>query len=404
MENEIEPFELERYFAKYEFNVKYLLCCADCESRTIGELFEITSSSQNSKNEMITNFMNLKLGYTESCGSPALREGIIKLYGKNNPRNLKIEDVFIHSGQEGILIFINSVLSPGDHCIVQWPIYSSHVNLLKFRNCEVSKWEMKEDISNNKWDLDFDWLKSQIKHKKTKAILVNSPHNPTGFIFSAQQNQELIQICADHNIILFYDEAYRFTEYSPDLQFSYFNDEGCLPNYDKVLSLNVLSKAFGLGGLRIGWTICQNAEMKQKMDKFKDYTTICSSTASEFLAEMAVHHYKIIVDSNLDLLKRNKVKLIEFFDKWKGRLSWITPQSGSIGFGRLDSTGCTVGSEEFCDRVLKGCGVLLLPSKVYDFGDRHFRVGFGRKDMFLAIDVLNQFLENNPHVFNQINK
>jgi len=252
-------------------------------------------------------------------------------------------------------------------------------------------------LQKKRWELDFEDLKSQIK-PNTKAIMVNSPHNPTGFTFSSEEANQLIEICAANNIILFFDEAYRYGEYSSDQQFSYFGDNSTHAHYDKILSLNVLSKAFGLGGLRIGWTVCQNADLKAKMDKFKDYTTICSSTPSEYLAELAVLNYKPIVGSNLNYVKQNKVLLSQIFEQFKEHLSWIEPESGPIGFAKLNDS-CSVGSEVFCERVLNGCGVLLLPSTVYSFGDRYFRVGFGRKDTKLAVDAVTKFLEQNPQVF-----
>jgi len=125
--------------------VKHLLCVADCETKTIGELFDLLPSSEREK--AMEKFMNLRLGYTESTGSPSLREAIISsLYGANK-RNIQPQDILIHSGQEGILLFINSVLSPEDHCIVQWPIYMSHYNLIKFRGCEATKWSLNENTT-----------------------------------------------------------------------------------------------------------------------------------------------------------------------------------------------------------------------------------------------------------------
>ena len=110
----IQDFKLEEYFAKYEFKAKYILCASDCESFSIEELLSYEPESEKLLD-------NLRLGYTESQGSPDLRKEISKLYSNMNPENI----VIFSGAEEGIFIFMNVYLKKGDHLIVQFPAYQS---------------------------------------------------------------------------------------------------------------------------------------------------------------------------------------------------------------------------------------------------------------------------------------
>ena len=367
----IKDFKLEEFFAKYEFKASYLLCASDCESFSVEELLSLEPESEKI-------LKNLKLGYTESQGNTDLREELSKLYV-----NMKPENIIIFSGaEEGIFIFMNVYLNKGDHVVVQYPIYQSLQSVAHSIGCEVTKWVMDE---KNNWDLDLNFLKDHIK-KNTKAIIINCPHNPTGYLMSNDKFNAIIEIARKNNITIFSDEVYRLLEYDE-------NDR--LPNmcdcYDKGISLGVMSKAFGLAGLRIGWIATKDTSLLKKLMSFKNYTTICSSAPSEFFSILALRNKKVILERNLKIIKEN-IKLLEiFFNKKKNQFDWIKPKAGCIAFPRIRSDE---NIEEFCNDLFKNKGVLLLPGTKYDFDDKHFRIGFGRKNMPKALEVLEEYLND----------
>ncbi len=121
------PFKLERYFAQYEFSVRYLLCSADCKSVSIQDLLDLEAGSEE-------RFRRLWLGYTETLGAPSLRQEIAGLYTTVRP-----EEVIVHAGaEEAIFLFMQAVLQPGDHIIVHWPCYQSHFEVARSIGCDVS--------------------------------------------------------------------------------------------------------------------------------------------------------------------------------------------------------------------------------------------------------------------------
>jgi aspartate/methionine/tyrosine aminotransferase len=150
----------------------------------------------------------------------------------------------------------------------------------------------------------------------------------------------------------------------------------------------VASKTYGLPGLRIGWVATQNPQVYQKMAALKDYTSICNSAPSEFLAEVALRHREVLVRRNLQLLQDNLAVLDSFFMRNADRFSWVRPRAGSIAFPKLLQGEI----DPFCHELVTRQGVLLLPGTLFDEWGNHFRIGFGRKNLPVAVAQLEEFL------------
>ena len=366
----IKDFKLEEYFAKYEFTVEYSLCSSDCESFSVNELLTLEKDS-------LKDLKEVRLGYTESLGNPLLREEISKLYS-----DIKPEEIIVFSGaQEGIFVFMNVLLKKGDHVIVQYPAYQSLYEIANAIGCKVTKWIMRDE---NNWELDLKFLESNIENS-TKCIVVNFPHNPTGYLISKENYDKIIKLAKENDIYILSDEVYKFLEY---------NKADRLPSacdlYEKGISINVMSKAFGLAGLRIGWIATKNKALFKKIASFKNYTTICNSALSEFFSILALRNKDKIINRNLDIINKNLNLLDNFFNKYKNIFYWVKPIASSIAFPRLI---IDTNVEAFCFDLIKEKGVLLMPGTNYDYGDHHFRIGFGRKNMPEALKKLEEYLE-----------
>ena len=364
----IKPFKLERFFARYEFSTEYLLCSSDCESLAVKDLLALEAGADEA-------FQEHWLGYTESQGSPSLRREICGIY-----ENITPDHVLVHSGaEEAIFTFMQAALEPGDHLIVHWPCYQSLFEIAASLGCQVSLWESREE---NLWALDPAELMDLIQ-SNTRVIVMNTPHNPTGYLMSKEALYEVWKIANSRDILLFSDEVYRESEYNPEDRLPAVCDLG--PN---GVSLGVTSKSYGLAGLRIGWIATRNSDLFQKIARLKDYTTICNSAPSEFLAELALRHRQILLDRNLDIITSNLDLLESFFSRHQDSFRWLKPNAGPIGFPRYLGGDC----DQFCDRLVKMAGVLLLPGSVYDHPHNHFRIGFGRKNLPQALERLEDFL------------
>jgi aspartate/methionine/tyrosine aminotransferase len=364
----LTPFKLERYFARYEFNVKYMLCGSDCQSFTIQELLDLEPDAAQ-------RFHTHWLGYTESPGSPSLRQEIARIYTAISP-----DQVLVHSGaEEAIFLFMHALLNPGDHIIVHFPCYQSLEEVARGLGCEVTRWAAHEE---NGWALNLDELRRSL-HPNTRAIVVNTPHNPTGYLMPQEDYLELNRIAQERGIILFSDEVYRELEYRLEDRLP----SGCDVN-ESAVTLGVMSKTYGLPGLRIGWIATRNARILNQMAALKDYTTICNSAPSEFLAELALRHRGQLSARNLEIIQRNLSILDDFFARYATRFAWQRPKAGPIAFPRLVDGDI----EAFCHDLVTRAGVLLLPGTMYSYPGNYFRIGFGRQNLPEAVATLDQYL------------
>jgi aspartate/methionine/tyrosine aminotransferase len=364
----LPPFKLERFFAKYEFNTEFLLCSSDCEAMTIADLVALEPGAAEK-------FQNVWLGYTESQGSPALRAEICKLYEKITP-----EEILVHTGaEEAIFLFMFSMFKEYDHIIVHSPGYQSLAAAARGAGCDVSLWTAREE---NNWALDLDELR-HLMRTNTKAIVINTPHNPTGYLMSRADYDAVHQFAKENKLLVFSDEVYRESEYDPAMRLPAGCDYG-----EHAVSLGVTSKTYGLAGLRIGWIATKNKTIYDKMASLKDYTTICNSAPSEFLAEVGMRNRKKLVERNINIIKEN-ISIVEgLFTRYSSLFTWVRPQAGSMAYPRYHGGNV----EKFCDELVKKAGVLLLPGTVYDDSSNHFRLGLGRKNLPQAVERLEEFL------------
>ncbi len=352
----LPDFKLERYFAQYEFNVRWNLCASDCGSMPVRELlgFEADAAER---------LEAVWLGYTEAPGAPSLRREISRIY-----ETIGGDDVLVHTGaEEAIFLFMQAALSPGDHVIVHWPCYQSLTEVARSMGCRVSLWEGREE---NGWALDPDEL-GRLVGPDTRVIVVNTPHNPTGYLMDRGTMEETVRIARENGILLFSDEVYRESEYDPADRLPAACDLD-----EKAVSLGVMSKTYGLPGLRIGWIATRNRAILDRMASLKDYTTICNSAPSEFLAELALRNRDRLIQRNVGIITRNLAMLDDFLGRRGDRFSWHRPKAGPIAFPALKGEDAAA----FCDRLVKKKGVLLLPGTLYDHPGNHFRIGFGRRD------------------------
>jgi aspartate/methionine/tyrosine aminotransferase len=369
---QIAPFKLERYFAQYEFQAKYLLSSSDCESLTVGDLLALEPGAAEA-------FQQHWLGYTESLGAPGLRRVISQIYTHLSP-----DQVLVHSGaQEAIFICMHAMLSAGDHVIVQTPCYQSLFEVARSICCEVTPWEVREAHG---WALDLDDLKHSLR-PETRLVIINSPHNPTGYQMPADLFHEVNRLTQARGIHLFSDEVYRELEYTPADRLPPAADINPL-----AVSLGVMSKTYGLPGLRIGWIATQDQALLARSAALKDYTTICNSAPSEFLAELALRHRSQIAERNLNLIRHNLTVLDAFFARHEDLFAWWRPVAGPIAFPRL--LGQDV--EPFCHAAVTQASVLLVPGTIYDHPGNYFRVGFGRRNLPEAVAHLEGFLAQRP--------
>ena len=366
---QIKPFKLERYFAAYEFSVKYLLSSSDCEALTQGELLSYASDAHRSL------WDDLKLGYTESRGHPLLLESIASLYQGIDPANV-MEVV----PEEGIFIAMNTLLQAGDHVVVTYPAYQSLYQVADSLGCSVSHW--LPDQRN--WQFDVSDL-ARLIHSGTRLIVINFPHNPTGAMLTPEQFQQVIDLAERHDCILFSDEMYRWSEHDAADRLP-----SACERYENAVSLCGLSKTFALPGLRTGWLVTRNDAFMQRFTLFKDYTTICGSAPGEILAIVALDAKERIIDRTLRIVNDNLSVLDKFFAQYHDILRWHRPKAGTITLAELLPD---LPIDQFAADLVMTSGVMIVPASQFDMDGNYFRLGFGRHNLPEALEHFEGFLQ-----------
>jgi aspartate/methionine/tyrosine aminotransferase len=363
----IEEFKLERFFAKHETDAPYMLGASDCETFSVNE---IVSTKE------IEELHSLKLGYSSSQGLPILRKEIAKQF-----QNVTYDEIVVSAPQEGIFITLNALLNAGDKTVIQVPCYQSLCSIPKAIGCKVATWA--PSILKNQWHFNIEELKAKVD-KTTKLIIINSPHNPTGYHFSPKEFEEIIEIAKEYKCYLLSDEMYRTLILRNDDLLPVGSDI-----YEKCISLSGVSKTFGLGGLRIGWLSIKEKTLLQKVLKFKDFTTLSNSVLSEFVALVALQKSDLILSRNLDIIQDNLKILDEFFSRHTDKFQWLKPKAGTVA---LVKTKFAKNTENFCEDLISKKGVLLMPGTKFDYDDC-FRIGFGRKNLDIGLKQLDSYLK-----------
>ncbi len=367
----IAEFALERFFARWEFAVRHLLCASDVEGYPMAEVLDLADS------ETRAIWDNLRLGYTESTGHPLLRAEIASLYD-----GVDADDVLVFAGAEEAIFCLASVaLGPGDHAVVTWPGYQSLYEVGRAAGAEITLHELREADG---WDLDPERLIASLR-PDTRLVVVNAPHNPTGMLPTHEQWSRLTGELAVRGIHLLADEVYRFLEFDAADRLTAGADA-----FERGISLGVMSKSFAMAGLRIGWLATRDRELLARCAAFKDYTTICSSAPSEVLAIIGLRARDAVLTRSRAIVEANLPLLDRFFADHADRFTWVRPRGGSIGFPRLLDAEPI---DAFATRLVETEGVLLLPGSQFGHPGNHFRIGFGRTDLPEALVRLEAFLD-----------
>ena len=363
-------FALERYFARWEFNSRYLLCASDVQGYPLADLLALADDESRAL------WDGLRLGYTESTGHPLLRAEIASLYDR-----VTADEVLTFVGaEEGIFLSMHALLGAGDHAVVVWPAYQSLHEVARSIGADVTL----VPLDPADWSLDIDAIEAALR-PTTRVIVINFPHSPTGAVLDTTSFERLATLAEERRITLFSDEVYRFLELDGSTQPPAAVDRGRL-----TVSLGVMSKAFALAGLRVGWIATHDATLLRRIAALKDYTTICGSAPSEVLALIGLRARAHVLARSRALIAENLPLLDDFFARNADQFDWIRPRGSSVGFPRL--IGAEPGTiDRFCAELVEREGVLLLPGSQFGHAGNHFRVGFGRTDMAEALEPLERF-------------
>jgi aspartate/methionine/tyrosine aminotransferase len=368
----LPDFRLEVYLGKWEFAARHHLTASDAQTLSVAEVLGP---------EGMEELAALPLGYTPTWGSDALREAIAATYDAVEP-----DDVLVFAGAEEAMFWaMQELVGPGGHAVVTVPNYQSMESVTLATGAAVSGLTLRPEDG---WTLDLDALRALLR-PETRLVAVNFPNNPTGALPDPDTWAALVELCEERGIRLFSDEVYRGLEAEGRQPLPQAADRS-----PTALSMGVMSKAYGLPGLRIGWLACRDRAVLERLETRKHYTTICNAGPSELIATYALRRGEQITARNRALIARNLPVFDAFFAAHADLFAWERPQAGCVCFPRYRGAD---GVEAFCHDLVEQAGVVLLPASIYasELGDvpaDRFRIGVGRADPEPALEALGAFL------------
>lgn len=355
------PFDQERWQCRYENLVDFNLSESSVSALTPMDLL----------GKDWNRLLETPLGYSQADGTPQLKAAIAATYKKAKPENV----VVTNGSSEANFMAAWHIFEKGDEVVLMAPDYAQVWGLAKTWGLKVRPLKLREELD---WQFDPEDLKRLVT-KRTKAIQVCNPNNPTGAVMARAQSKALLDAAKDSGAWLLSDEIYLGAERELPIT------ESLWGSYDKTLITNGLSKAYGLPGLRIGWLVGQ-PEALEEIEPHHDYLTLAPSTLSDRLATLALEpaRRRRILARTRAILQKNYPRLREWLDEHEGLFSHVPPAAGAICYIRYNMK---INSTKLAERLRKEKSVLIVPGDHF-YMDGYIRIGFG-----LPTDYLLEGLE-----------
>ena len=365
---QFKPFLLDAWLDTYEHGIEFNLAASTGPTWTVNDILALAGEEERHR------FLNHKLVYSRPAGADTLREAIAEMQG------VPVDAVQVVTGaSEALVAMMWLAAEPGANVIIPRPGFTTFSALPQSLGLDTRFYQVHRE---NNFRIDVGEIK-RLTNAKTKLILVNSPHNPTGATISDADMEELHAFTAQRGIQLVSDEVYH-----PIYHGRKTTSAARLPH---ATVIHDLSKAFSIAGVRTGWMIEHDAKRRQQYWTARAYFSICNTTTGEILAEIAIRKRNVILKKTQESANRNLQILDRFMVQHRDVLGWIPPQGGMTAFPWLVSGE---DARPFCQAAADR-GILLAPGDCFDV-PAHFRLGFAaaNEDFARALDRLGELVKS----------
>ncbi len=342
---------LESWMRRYYFDTDIDIGSSGVQSFSLSDLRELLGLTQAETDAIV-------FDDSQTLGDPLLRDAIARRWGNGNAECV----MATHGSNEAIYLILNALLKAGDEVVVLDPIYPQFFAIAESLGCSLKPWLL---TSEQNFEADIGELKRLIS-PRTRMVIVNFPHNPTGTTLSLKQLQELIGAVAEGGAYLVWDGAFAELTYDSDP----------LPDpalsYQRAVSIGTLSKAYGLPGLRIGWCLAPT-EVLDRCARLRDYINLHLSPLVELIARRAIENADMLRGIRLRQARVNLGMLAEWAEEHRELVKWVRPRGGVSSFVGLRGVSDVEG---FCHDLARVHRVLLVPGRCFNYPS-HVRLGFG---------------------------
>jgi aspartate/methionine/tyrosine aminotransferase len=364
----LQPFRLDLWLAAHEFAVppiRFNLASSTGPAWTLGELSALGGGD-------VRAFDEVALSYAPPPGSKLLRQRIAARAGVDSDTVLALT-----GASEALLVLMAYFAEPGASITLPSPAYPAMPVLARAWGLQVKHYLL--DPARG-FAQDANTVLAAVD-ESTRAVLVNSPHNPTGSVMPFAELKSLAEKLADRGIALIVDEVYHPLYFGDDAP-----SAASLPN---TIVLGDFAKAMSLPGLRLGWLIDRDAARREALLDLRCYFTISGSPLTEAIGAHAMANADLILARLRETATANLAPLAQFMDFHRGALGWQTPAGGTTCFPwRRDGRD----ARPLCEALAKA-GVLVAPGDCFD-APAHMRIGFGamRSGYASALEIFGNVL------------
>jgi aspartate/methionine/tyrosine aminotransferase len=355
----IETFALERWMTAYETRVKYDIAESGIFPLTVNDLLSFEPPADRAA--ILDRLLNLRLGYSEAPGTLELRQALAETYQNCEPDNILVTTGAI----EANFLLFNVLLKEGDHVIAPYPAYQQLYSVPRAIGCDVSLWKVGPD-PGCRYDLD---ELERLVTPRTRLIVVNTPHNPTGAMLSAEDLERVYGLAESVGARVLCDEAYRWLTVPGGASLA-----PPIFNHGRLgVSVGTVSKPFGLPGLRIGW-IAADQDTVAQCWAMRDYVSLSPGKLNDALAILAIKHREKIVERNSSIISTNLAAASAWIAGHSKILSWQPPRAGLLALlhYKLD-----IPSLELANKLAEDYSVMLAPGSAFGY-ENHLRIGIGQ--------------------------
>ena len=353
----IRIFELERVQSVYENTVEFNLTESGFHPLKLNEFLTP---------KQLAELENTVLGYSQTNGSIALRETIASLYPDQNNNNVLVTN----GSAEANFVACHTLLEAGDEIVMMVPNYMQIWGIAEEMGVIPHAFHLREE---NQWAPDLDELRSLVNNK-TKMIVLCNPNNPTGYVLTSEEMQEIVAIANKVGAWIYADEIYRGAELN-NIETTSF-----LGTYPRTVVCGGLSKAYALPGLRLGWLAGPTAVIEDAW-AYHDYTSITAGILSHKIGEIALSPTvrPRILERNRTMLRENLQVMQSWVNGYGDSMRFIPPQAGGMIFMHYD---LDINSTELAHSLREEQSVFILAGDCYGM-DHYFRLGIGAEKGYL---------------------
>jgi len=307
--------------------------------------------------------------YGPNAGIKELREAVAEKLKKDNGIEVdpKSQIIITVGGNQGLLMGFATFLKDDEEVLIPSPAFVSYapsVILAGGKPVEVPTYE------ENEFRLTADELEKYVT-PKTRALIINTPNNPTGAVLTKKDLEEIADFAVEHDLMILSDEVYEYFVYDGVKNYSIASLDGM---FDRVITINSFSKTFAMTGWRLGFVVAPEWVI-ERMTRFQMYNVTCPVTFVQYAAAKALRDersWKAVEEMRKEYDRRRNLV-------WKRLnemgLPTVKPKGAFYIFPRVKDTGLT--SKEFSELMIREAKVVMVPGSAFGkAGEGYVRISY----------------------------